>query len=79
MSFGWENNILKTCQQKNQKNSKLFQEEIILYTEEANNAEFVMGMKKGYIEMSEINLEIAQENEGEFAEVNDYEIWLCGV
>lgn len=78
MSLGWKNKFLKTSQ-LNEKNSKLFKEEIILYKEEVVNAEFVSMMKQGYIEMSEINLEIAQENEGEFADVNDYETWLCGV
>lgn len=78
MSLGWKNNILNISQQ-NQKSSKLFHEEIILYKEEGINAEFVSRMRQGYIEMSRINLEIAQEDGGEFADVNDYETWLCGV
>ena len=38
-----------------------------------------MEMKKGYIEMGKLNLEIALENESELVEINNYETWLCGV
>lgn len=49
----------------------------ILYSEETMDLE---EMKKGYMEMGKLNLEIAQEyNECEFIDVDMYETWLCGV
>lgn len=78
MSMEIKKNVSKVPQQ-NQKNSKLFEDKIILYKEEAIEDDFFAIMRQGYLEMAEINLKIAKESEGEFADVNDYETWLCGV
>lgn len=78
MSMEFKENVSKIPQQS-EKNSKLFQDKIILYNEEAIKDDFFAVMRQGYLEMAEINLKIAKESEGEFADVNDYETWLCGV
>ncbi|MGG7178238.1 hypothetical protein ACQPU1_11615 [Clostridium paraputrificum] len=64
---------------QNKKNSKLFEEDLILYSEEDKDLEFFEIMKKGYIEMGQINLSIAIDDEKELVDVNNYETWLCGV
>lgn len=70
--------ILKNKKQ-NKKNSKLFDDDLILYSEETKDSDFLEMMKKGYIEMGEINLNIAIDYENELVDVNNYDTWLCGV
>lgn len=57
-------------------NSKLFGEDLILYSNGINNSELFEIMKRGYIEMSQINLALAEESEDDIV---NYETWLCGV
>lgn len=61
---------------KEEKNSELFQNELIVCNEEKKNYEM---MKKGYEEMGSINLQLAIDNEVELGDVIEYETWLCGV
>ena len=61
---------------KNIKNSKLFQDDLIVCNEDRN---IIETMKKGYQEMAKINLQLAMDNECELMEVKEYETWLCGV
>ena len=68
------------------KNRKFIEKDLIIYKEDENNIEFYELMKNGYIEMSKINLEIAQLFESspenlhcKFDRINEYEKWLCGV
>lgn len=61
---------------KNTKNSKLFQDDLIVCNEDRN---IIETMKKGYQEMAKINLQLAMDNECELMEVKEYETWLCGV
>lgn len=48
----------------------------ILYSKENL---YIEEMKKGYIEMAKLNLQIANECEFDLIDVNMYETWLCGV
>lgn len=59
--------------------SKLFDNELILYNEESKESYSLEEMKKGYIDMGNINLEIAFESESELVDFSKYETWLCGV
>ncbi|MDD6794105.1 MAG: hypothetical protein PUE01_01640 [Clostridiaceae bacterium] len=61
--------------EKFEKNSTLFYGDLIEYSE----AELTEVMKKGYMEMGEINLQLAIDSESELVDVNKYETWLCGV
>lgn len=61
---------------KNNKNSKLFSQGSIVYMEDANKSELNEMMKKGYLEMSQINLQLAIETE--LVDINNYESWLSG-
>lgn len=58
--------------------SKLLSEGLIQYTEGKNDTEFFEMMKRGYLEMSQINLQISLENESALIDVNNYETWLSG-
>ena len=68
------------------KNRKFIGKDLIIYKEDENNIEFYELMKNGYIEMSNINLEISELFESspetlhyKFDSINEYEKWLCGV
>ena len=61
---------------KNNINSVSFENNIIVCNKKNN---FYKEIKKGYIEMGEINLQIAMESEKELVGINEYEAWLCGV
>lgn len=76
MSFeSIDNDILKK-DKKHKNNSKLFDENLIVYINEVDSLQMLEVMKRGYIEMSQINLELAEEC---VDEISDYETWLCGV
>jgi len=76
MSFeSIDNDVLKK-DKKHKNNSKLFDENLIVYINEVDSSQMLEVMKRGYIEMSQINLELAEEC---VDEISDYETWLCGV
>ena len=65
---------------KIKKNSQFIDCSIIEYNEETINEDILNFMKKGYMEMAEINLEFSKiPFECESANINEYENWLCGV
>lgn len=64
---------------KNKKNSIIFNKDLIQYNEEQDNLNSDNSMKIGYIEMGEINLQLAIDNGSELVDINNYETWLCGV
>ena len=65
---------------KIKKNSQFIDYSIIEYSEEKINEDILKFMKKGYLEMAEINLEFSRiPFECESANINEYENWLCGV
>lgn len=71
MSLIWKkDNISK----KYIKKSKLFHEGSIVYKEEENKSDLFETMKNGYLEMSQINLQLAIESE--LVDINNYETWL---
>jgi CopG family transcriptional regulator / antitoxin EndoAI len=60
--------------------NKFRKNNIIEYKENNFDIEFLEMMKEGYKEMSKINLEFSQlPFETDFADINEYENWLCGV
>lgn len=76
MSFeSIDKDVLKK-DKKHKNNSKLFDENLIVYINEVDSSQMLEVMKRGYIEMSQINLELAEEC---VDEISDYETWLCGV
>ncbi|WP_437629403.1 hypothetical protein [Clostridium paraputrificum] len=69
MSFeSIDNDILKK-DKKHKNNSKLFDENLIVYINEVDSSQMLEVMKRGYIEMSQINLELAEEC---VDEISDY-------
>lgn len=56
-----------------------FEDNLIQCNEEHNYLEQFNLMKKGYIEMGQINLQLAIDNGSELVDINNYETWLCGV
>lgn len=66
--------------QYNEKSSQLFKADLIQYNIGNSNEGYIQYMKDGYEEMTKINLELSELNfEQEYANINDYEKWLCGV
>ena len=78
MSKSVEKDCIVKSYKQNINNSKLFDDELILYNEDNKYIDFYEIMKKGYIEMGDINLQIAVENEIEMIDINNYDAWLCG-
>ena len=76
MSFESRDNDVLKKDKKHKNNSKLFDENLIVYINEVDSSQMLEVMKRGYIEMSQINLELAEEC---VDEISDYETWLCGV
>lgn len=65
---------------KIEKNSQFIDDNLIEYSDDQFNIEFIELMKAGYKEMAKINLELSQLTfECELADINEYENWLCGV
>ena len=59
------------------KRSEFIREAIILYIEKKKNSNLMEEMKKGYIEMSEINLRFSEMGfEGDFKKLIEYEAML---
>jgi CopG family transcriptional regulator/antitoxin EndoAI len=68
------NNALK---EDNKKNSQFIRDAIILYNEEKNKMQFIEQMKKGYLEMAKLNLEISEMGlTQEVEDLQKYEVWL---
>ena len=60
--------------------SEIVREAIRFYLRERKRTLIVEQMKKGYIEMAEINLEYSMiGSEYMLDDVNEYEAWICGV
>lgn len=73
-------------QGKFKKNRKYIKGNIIRYNENKYDKEFLNLMKSGYLEMSDINIELSESfNITDFSlrykfdDFNEYEKWLCGV
>lgn len=75
------NNNISKNNSVNEKKCKLNCDNLIEYNEGKNNRDFYEKnffekMKKGYIEMAEINLQLARESE--ILDISNYETWLSG-
>ena len=77
MSLLWGNkgNNKKTTEM--QKNSRVYYSNSIEYNKEDKNSELFERMKNGYMEMAQLNLQMASESE--IFDINNYETWLSGV
>ena len=71
---------ISIIKEKNKKNSQFNDYKLISY-KERENKDLYEWMKKGYEEMSSINLSYAEEVNtiGLYDELVEYETWLCGV
>ena len=68
------------------KNSKYIGGDLIVYSKEGYEGEFLELMRQGYEEMAQINLELSSAinfskdlNKYNFDDINEYEKWLFGV
>jgi len=67
----------KTLKKDSKKRSEFFREAIILYIEEKKRLSYIDEMKQGYLEMAELNLEIADMGfEIDIKDFKDYEVKL---
>ena len=67
----------KALQKDSKKRSEFFREAIILYIEEKKRLSYIDEMKQGYLEMAELNLEIADMGfEIDIKDFKDYEVKL---
>ena len=60
---------------KTEKKCKDYDEELIECNKDNN---FIEIMKKGYLEMANLNLQLAIDDESELVDANYYETWLSG-
>ena len=59
------------------KSSQYIKDAIILYIEERKKNEFIDRMRKGYMEMADINVEMAEMGcADDLKNLQDYEVWL---
>ena len=71
---------IKIINNKITKSSRVNEELLIQCINEDISVDFEEIMKKGYIEMAEINLEYSMiGSEYMLDDVNEYEAWICGV
>ena len=67
----------KALKKDSKKRSEFFREAIILYIEEKKRLNYIDEMKQGYLEMAELNLEIADMGfEIDIKDFKDYEVKL---
>jgi len=67
----------KALQKDSKKRSEFFREAIILYIEEKKRLSYIEEMKQGYLEMAELNLEIAAMGfEIDIKDFKEYEVKL---
>lgn len=67
----------KKLSEKGKKSSQLIRDAIIVYIEERKKVEYIESMKKGYMEMADINVEIAEMGcADDFKSLQEYEVWL---
>jgi CopG family transcriptional regulator/antitoxin EndoAI len=67
----------KVLQKDYKKRSEFFREAVILYIEEKKKLCYIDEMKRGYLEMAELNLEIADMGfEIDIKDFKDYEVKL---
>lgn len=77
MSLLWKNKGNNKKTTEIQKNSRAYYSNSIEYNKEGKNSELFERMKNGYIEMAQLNLQMASESE--IFDINNYETWLSGV
>ncbi|NLM34190.1 MAG: CopG family transcriptional regulator [Clostridiales bacterium] len=67
----------KKSEEKGKKSSQYIKDAIILYIEERKKNEFIDRMRKGYMEMADINVEMAEMGcADDLKNLQDYEVWL---
>ncbi|MGL5150183.1 MAG: hypothetical protein ACRC7N_06350 [Clostridium sp.] len=79
MSYEKELRNLEIFLKHKKKSKQILDKDIIIYRENIFYKEFESLMISGYKEMATINLELAQIDEEDIANVIDYETWLSGV
>jgi CopG family transcriptional regulator/antitoxin EndoAI len=72
------NEFDRTLKEENKKKSQFIKDAIILYKEERKKIKCIEDMKRGYIEMAQINLEISEMSCAEDLKcIEEYEVWLA--
>jgi len=67
----------KALKKDSKKRSEFFREAVILYIEEKKRLSYIDEMKRGYLEMAELNLQIADMGfEIDIKDFKDYEVKL---
>jgi CopG family transcriptional regulator/antitoxin EndoAI len=71
------NEFNRALKEDNKKKSQFIRDAIILYIEERKKLNYIDNMKKGYMEMAQINLEISEMSCAEdLKSLQEYEVWL---
>jgi CopG family transcriptional regulator/antitoxin EndoAI len=71
------NEFNRALKEDNKKKSQFIRDAIILYIEERKKLNYIENMKKGYMEMAQINLEISEMSCAEdLKSLQEYEVWL---
>lgn len=71
------NEFDRALKEDNKKKSQFIRDAIILYIEERKKLRYIDDMKKGYMEMAQINLEISEMScADDFKYLEEYEVWL---
>lgn len=74
LSDKFNRELIDNYKKNSKKRSKFIKEAIILYSEGKKKSDYIEKMKKGYIEMAKINLEISEMGfETEFDNLKEYE------
>ena len=71
------NEFDRALKEDNKKKSQFIKDAIILYIEERKKIKCIEDMKKGYLEMSQISLEISEMSCADDLKcIEEYEVWL---
>ena len=67
----------EALKEDNKKKSQFIRDAIILYIEERKRLEYIDNMKKGYLEMAQINQDISEMScTDDLNRLVEYEVWL---
>jgi CopG family transcriptional regulator / antitoxin EndoAI len=77
LSEALSNEFNKALKEDNKKKSQFIRDAIILYIEERKKLSCIEALKKGYLEMAELSLEISEMGcADDLKDFQEYEAWL---
>ena len=78
LSEALSNEFDRALKEDNKKKSQFIRDAIILYIEERKRLASLESIRKGYLEMAEINLEISEMGYADdYKDFQEYEAWLA--